>query len=92
MTKTYCGRECLLLDWGAGHKEVCNNEVEERKKKGAGKERRAAGADLLDKAVESTEEHVLFLKDLCKSSTVKKAAAPNESAGTTNQGENILKV
>ena len=92
MTKTYCGRECLMLDWKAGHKEICNNEVEERKKKGAGKERRAAGADLLDKAVESTEVEVLRVKDLCKSSAVKKAAAPTESAGATNQGENILKV
>ena len=90
MTKTYCDRECLMLDWKAGHKEVCNNEVEERKKKGAGKERRAAGADVLDK-VESTEVDVLRVKDLCKSSTVKKAAAPTESAGATSQGENILK-
>ena len=47
MTKTYCNKECLMMDWEAKHKELCREDVEERKVKGDSKERTKSKAENL---------------------------------------------
>ena len=76
----YCSKACQLEDWKI-HQKVCKEDLEERKKKSGGKDRKEEAKDALEKLEEKfTDMSILEKKDenCCELCLRNKRSAPSQ--------------